>query len=148
VGQNILTPSVLWCGQRPLVERRAQAPAARDRGRCLGPITGALLLPPGTPYLLLLALIIFYGISGMSWSGLFITLMAEIVGRASAGTGGGTAMSLTDAGAITMPPLFGYVSDTMGSYALSRSMFMLRLILGIAHLSAVRTTPLGASQPR
>jgi MFS family permease len=114
----------------------------------LGPLLALYLLTPGTLYLPLLVLIIFYGISSMSWSGLLITLMAEMVGRAPAGMGGGMARSLTDAGAITMPPLFGHVSDTMGSYALSRSMLMLRLILGIACLSAVRTTPLGASRPR
>jgi hypothetical protein len=40
-----------------------------------------------------------------------------------------------------MPPLSGHISDTMGSYALSWSMLMLWLILGITCLSAVRTCP-------
>ena len=40
-----------------------------------------------------------------------------------------------------MPPLSGHISDTMGSYALSWSMLMLWLILGITCLSAVRTSP-------
>jgi hypothetical protein len=50
----------------------------------------------------------------MSWSGLFITLMAEMVGRVSAGMGGGMAVSLTYAETIAMPPLLGYVADTIG----------------------------------
>jgi hypothetical protein len=40
-----------------------------------------------------------------------------------------------------MPSLSGHISGTMGSYALSWSMLMLWLILGITCLSAVCTSP-------
>ncbi len=105
------------------------------------PLLALLLLPPGTSYLGLSPLIILYGLSGMSWNGVHMTLVAELSGRESAGVGVGISMTLVNAGNIIMPPLFGYAVDVTGSYALSWGLLILWLVLGIILLGFVRTNP-------
>jgi MFS family permease len=105
------------------------------------PLLALLLLPPGTSYLALSPLIILYGLSGMSWNGVHMTLVAELSGRQSAGVGVGISMTLVNAGNIIMPPLFGYSADVTGSYMLSWGLLILWLLLGIALLGLVRTPP-------
>jgi MFS family permease len=103
------------------------------------PLLSLLLLPPGTSYLALSPLVILYGLSGMSWNGVHMTLMAELSGRESAGIRVGISMTLVNAGNILMPPLFGYTADVTGSYMLSWGFLILWLLLGIALLGFVRT---------
>jgi predicted MFS family arabinose efflux permease len=105
------------------------------------PLLAFLLLPPGTSYLALSPLIVLYGLSGMSWNGVHMTLIAELSGRESAGVGVGISMTLVNAGNIIMPPLFGYTADVTGSYTLSWGLLMLWLVLGMILLAFVRKSP-------
>jgi MFS transporter, ACS family, hexuronate transporter len=107
-------------------------------GVALVPLLALALLPPGTAYLALSPLIILYGLSGMSWNGVHMTLVAELSGRESAGVGVGISMTLVNAGNIIMPPLFGYAADVTGSYTLSWGLLILWLALGLALLACVR----------
>jgi MFS transporter, ACS family, hexuronate transporter len=107
------------------------------------PLFALLLLPPGTSYLALSPLIVLYGLSGMSWNGVHMTLVAELSGRQSAGVGVGISMTLVNGGSIIMPPLFGYAADVTDSYTLSWGLLILWLVLGLALLGCVRTPPAG-----
>jgi nitrate/nitrite transporter NarK len=104
------------------------------------PLLALLLVPSHTSYVVLSPLIILYGLSGMSWNGVHMTLVAELSGRESAGVGVGISMTLVNAGNIVMPPLFGYAADVTGSYTLSWGLLILWLVLGIILLGFVHTT--------
>jgi predicted MFS family arabinose efflux permease len=107
------------------------------------PLLALLLLPQHTPYPALVPLIILYGLTGMSWNGVHMTLMAELAGREAAGVGVGISMTLVNAGNIVMPPLFGYAADVTGSYSLSWALLIVWLGLGLLLLALVHPTPRG-----
>lgn len=108
-----------------------------------------LLLPQHTSAFVLAALIIVYGLSGLSWGSMYQTLAVEVAGQGAAGVGIGITVSLMYAGTTATAPLFGYVVDLTGSYTLSWGVLMLWLLLGIGCLAVMQTAPVcqsGASR--
>jgi WD40 repeat protein/type II secretory pathway predicted ATPase ExeA/nitrate/nitrite transporter NarK len=105
----------------------------------LGVMLLLLLLPPSLPLPLLSALVILYGLSGLSWGGLYQTLSVEISSQVFAGVSAGIATTLLYLGNFTIAPLFGYMVDVTGSYTTSWRLLMLLQLLGIVLLSWVRT---------
>jgi sugar phosphate permease len=100
-----------------------------------------LMIPPGTSPLVLALLIILYGFSGLSWGGMYQTLVVEVASQTSTGVGVGISVTLLYLGSTATAPVFGYVADTTGSYTASWGVLMLGCLLGIGLLSWVQTSP-------
>jgi ACS family hexuronate transporter-like MFS transporter len=98
-----------------------------------------LLLPQHTPTFILEALIVVYGLSGLSWGGLYQTLSVEVAGQGAAGVGIGITVSLMYAGTTATAPLFGHVVDMTGSYTLAWGLLILWLGVGVGFLNLVHT---------
>jgi MFS transporter, ACS family, hexuronate transporter len=127
-----------WVSDRWLKGERK--PLLRGLGvLAMGSLLALLLMPQGTPFLALSAVIFLFGMSGFSWSGLHQTMAAELAGRESAGVGSGITMTFLQIGSTVTPPLFGYTADITGSYTGSWGMLVLWLLLGIGLLSWVQT---------
>ena len=97
-----------------------------------------LLLPLGTPPLVLLAFIVLVGFTGLSWGTMYQTLTAEVAGPAAVGVGVGITVSCLYAGSTATAPLFGRVADVTGSYRSSWGLLVLWMVLGIGCLAGVR----------
>lgn len=87
----------------------------------IGAIAGlmALLmgyLAPGFPLWLLSMLVFVYGGTALGWNGLYHALIVETAGRKHAAMGVGLCMTLSQAGTVGGPPLFGFIVDLTGSY--------------------------------
>lgn len=106
-----------------------------------------LLIPPGTPSLVLALLMILYGFSGVSWGGMYQTLVVEVASRTSTGVGVGISVTLLYLGSAATAPVFGSVADTTGSYTASWGVLMLGCLLGIGLLSWVQTPPITQEAP-
>jgi MFS transporter, ACS family, hexuronate transporter len=100
----------------------------------MGSLVILLLMPPGTPYAVLAAVIALFGMSGMGWGGVYQTLAGELAGQESAGLGTGIATTFFQVGSMVSPPLFGYLADVTGTYTVSWGMLVLCLLLGIGLL--------------
>ena len=99
-----------------------------------GALVALLLMPPGTPSVVLAAVIALFGMSGMGWGGVYQTLAVELAGQESAGLGTGIATTFIQVGSTVSPPLFGYCVDVTGTYTVSWGMLVLCLLLGIGLL--------------
>lgn len=106
-----------------------------------------LLLPKGTSSLVLSAVILLFGLSGLSWGGLYLTLAAERAGRAAAGVGLGIASTFFQVGSTVTPLLFGYLADVTGAYTASWGLLVLGLLLGVGLLGCVPTSPVRREAP-
>jgi MFS transporter, ACS family, hexuronate transporter len=105
----------------------------------MGSLVILLLMPPGTPYVVLAAVIAVLGMSGMGWGGVYQTLAVELAGQEAAGLGTGLATTFIQVGSMVSPPLFGYLVDVTGTYTVSWSMLVLWLLLGIGLLGRIRS---------
>ena len=128
-----------WLSDRWLKGERK--PLLRGLGvLAMGSLLTLLLMPQDAPLLALAAVILLFGMSGFSWSGLHQTMAAELAGRAAAGVGSGIAMTFLQIGSTVTPPLFGYMADITGSYTMSWGLLVLWLLLGVVLLGWVETT--------
>lgn len=59
------------------------------------------------------------GVTSIGWGGVHLTLVAELAGKELAGTATGAVSTLTAAGGVIGPVLFGYIVDVSGSYQLA-----------------------------
>jgi sugar phosphate permease len=76
----------------------------------------ALLGREGVPALVIAAVCVLLGVTGMGWNALYVTLAAESVPvhHAATAVAAGTTVNLT--GMILIAPLFGLLADRTGSY--------------------------------
>lgn len=65
---------------------------------------------------LLYPVLIFMGVGGIGFGGIWLTLLSEFGGRRGAGKAVGIGGVITIAGGAIGPPLFGYMVDVTGSY--------------------------------
>ncbi len=65
---------------------------------------------------LLLAAVLAYGVSGIGWNAIYLTLVGESVGRESTGLATGTCYFFGFMGSLFCPPLFGVLVDTTERY--------------------------------
>jgi sugar phosphate permease len=70
----------------------------------------------GSSFLVYLSAIAF-GLTGLGWNALYLTRVGELPGRDLAGIATGMAFVVSNIGAILGPPVFGYLVDVTGSYA-------------------------------
>jgi ACS family hexuronate transporter-like MFS transporter len=71
---------------------------------------------PATPDLWLAALALLFGLVGIGWNGVQLTLLAELAGKALAGTAVGLGLALSALGVILGPPAFGWAVDAAGGW--------------------------------
>jgi ACS family glucarate transporter-like MFS transporter len=135
-----------WVSDRWLKGERT--PLLRGMGvLAMAALLALLLLPKGTSSLVLSAVILLFGLSGLSWGGLYLTLAAERAGRAAAGVGLGIASTFFQVGSTVTPLLFGYLADVTGAYTASWGLLVLGLLLGVGLLGCVPTSPVRREAP-
>ena len=61
----------------------------------------------------------FIGFSGRGWTGLYLASAAETVNENDVGIATGFSLLFMRLGAMSMPPIFGYIADLKGTYNLS-----------------------------
>jgi sugar phosphate permease len=76
---------------------------------------GLLSFYPGLSPLLVLLMFAF-GVSGIGWNALYLTILGESVGRESTGLATGAGYFYGFLGSLVVPPLFGLLVDTTGHY--------------------------------
>lgn len=76
---------------------------------------GMLSFYPGLSPLLLI-LILAFGVSGIGWNALYLTILGESAGKASTGLATGAGYSYGFLGSVVIPPFFGLLVDTTGYY--------------------------------
>jgi hypothetical protein len=107
-----------------------------------------LLLPKGTSSLVLSAVILLFGLSGLSWGGLYLTLAAERAGQAAAGVGLGIASTWFQVGSTVTPLLFGYLADVTGAYTASWGCWCWGCCSASAWWAACRPPRSGGTRPQ
>jgi nitrate/nitrite transporter NarK len=70
----------------------------------------------GVPLWLLVLAVAVLGACSIGWQGLYVTSVSELAGQAAAGTALGLSLTVTQLGVVVVPPLFGLLADTTGSY--------------------------------
>ncbi len=73
-------------------------------------------LGSGYPLWALSIVVLAYGATAMGWQGLYFVMAAETASSRNAGTGVGLCMTCSQLGFVGVPPLFGFILDTTGSY--------------------------------
>jgi sugar phosphate permease len=76
---------------------------------------GMLSFYPGLSPLLL-PLVVAYGVSGIGWNALYLTILGESAGRESTGLVTGAGYFYGFMGSLVVPPLFGLLVDATGHY--------------------------------
>ena len=71
------------------------------------------------PTALLAAATFLFGLGAIGWNGVYHTFVGEIAGRELAGTAIGFGLVASYVGVIVGPPVFGYLVDRTGSYAVA-----------------------------
>ncbi len=95
------------------------------------------LVGPGTPPAALSALALAFGVVGIGWNGVQLTLLAELAGKELAGTAVGLGLAVSALGVILGPPAFGWLVETAaGEYVWG--WFALAGVMGLAMLLLAR----------
>jgi MFS transporter, ACS family, hexuronate transporter len=92
----------------------------------------------GLPVVGIGILVFLYGLVAISWFGLYLTLITELSGFAAAGAATGFTLTLTFAGMMIVPPLFGAVLDATHGYFWAWIMIAVLAAIGIAFIAPVR----------
>jgi MFS transporter, ACS family, hexuronate transporter len=70
----------------------------------------------GVPLWIVMLAVIVLGACAIGWQGLYVTAVSELAGQAAAGTALGLSLTVSQLGVVIIPPLFGLLADTTGSY--------------------------------
>jgi MFS family permease len=92
------------------------------------------MLPSDTSLFILLPLIFFAGVCMVGYQGVYYALIGEIAGKARTGAALGLVITVNSVGTIVGTPLFGYVVDVTGSYAIAWEALAAAILVGIAAL--------------
>ncbi|MGH7770327.1 MAG: MFS transporter [Candidatus Binatia bacterium] len=92
------------------------------------------LLPSDTSLLFLLPVIFFAGICLVGYQGVYYALIGEIAGKARTGAALGLVITVNSVGTIIGTPLFGYVVDITGSYAIAWEALAAAILVGTTAL--------------
>jgi predicted MFS family arabinose efflux permease len=99
-----------------------------------------LLIEPGGSSVVVGAIVVFFGLSGLSFMALYQTLAVEIGGRRFAGRSSGIAATCLQMGNVVLAPIFGALVDLTRSYSASWVLLISAQLLGIILLSSIRTS--------
>jgi ACS family hexuronate transporter-like MFS transporter len=105
-------------------------------------LIGALsVMGRDTSHALLLAVLFLAGVSLVGYQGVSYALIGEISGKSRTGAGLGMMITI-NAGAATLgTPVFGYLVDRTGSYALAWQVLALVIGVGIVGLATLLKEP-------
>ena len=94
-------------------------------------------LATSLPAPFLYAIMVIFGFSAFGFTAVYITLLAELVGKEQAATAVGLGLSINGIGIIIGPPLFGFIVDATNTYTYSWS--MIGLIAAVGGILMLRT---------
>ena len=86
---------------------------------------------------LIYVLTVVFGVVGIGWNAIYLTIAADFPGKELAGTATGIVFLISNVGVIVGPPLFGFLIDLTGAYTLSW-LFVALYMAMVAWLSKVR----------
>ncbi|MBA7693253.1 hypothetical protein ES703_101831 [subsurface metagenome] len=87
---------------------------------------------------LLYPVLLIFGLMAIGWGGLYTALVGELAGKDLAGIAAGTGGFMLVLGAMTGPPLFGFIVDYTGSYEVAWLFMALSGALSVGFMSLVR----------
>jgi MFS family permease len=89
----------------------------------------------------LLAILFLAGVSLVGYQGVSYALIGEISGRSRTGAGLGMMITINAAAATLGTPIFGYIVDRTGSYALAWQILAGAIVIGIIAVAALLKEP-------
>lgn len=107
----------------------------------LGAVAGFVILawlPPATPGVVLMILVLLLGATVIGWNGIYITLLSEIASPEMRGRSVAYGMTLTQVGIFGGPPLFGLLVDLTHSYRIGWLAVGAALLVAAAIVARVR----------
>lgn len=96
------------------------------------------LLSPSMPAWLAALMVMLLGLGTMSWQGLYLALVARIVGTRVAGAAIGLTNTVAFVGVVVLPPVFGAIADVTHSYQAAWIAMALAITLPLPFLRRVR----------
>ncbi|MFH1775292.1 MAG: MFS transporter [Chloroflexota bacterium] len=87
---------------------------------------------------LLYPILVILGVTAVGWGGLYSALAGELAGKEAAGKALGITAAILVLGAMTGPPIFGYIVDITGSYRLAWLAMALSGAISVGLASMVR----------
>ncbi len=96
------------------------------------------LIGPDTPSAAIAGLVLVFGALGIGWNGVQLTLLAELAGKALAGTAVGLGLAVGALGVILGPPAFGWLVAAAGGYGPAWIALAGAMVLALALLATVR----------
>jgi sugar phosphate permease len=106
-----------------------------------GLVAALSLMSRNSPYYLLLPILFFAGVCLVGYQGVSYALIGEIAGKARTGSALGMMITINAACATVGTPVFGYVVDRTGSYALAWQALAGMLAVGIIGLATLLHEP-------
>jgi MFS family permease len=105
-------------------------------------LIGALsLIERGVSHYWLLPVLFLAGVSIVGYQGVSYALIGEIAGKARTGAGLGMMITINSAAATLGTPVFGYIVDRTGSYALAWQILAATVAVGIFGLATLLKEP-------
>ena len=99
------------------------------------------LMSPGSSYYLLLPVLFLAGLCLVGYQGVSYALIGEIAGKARTGAALGLMITINAGCATLGTPIFGYIVDSTGSYAIAWQVLGAFLTLGIIGLVTLLKDP-------
>ncbi len=103
-----------------------------------------VFLSPGTPRWTVAVIVAFLGFATMSWQGLYLALISEIVGARMAGQAIGLTNTVVFFGIVCLPPVFGTIADYTASYQMAWG--WLALVIAVPLFFFLRERSLGTQR--
>ncbi|PIC70372.1 MFS transporter [Sporosarcina sp. P16b] len=75
------------------------------------------LFPPTTHLIVILLTVFIFGFSISGYNGVWMTIIVELVQKEKSGLATGVTITISSWGVLIIPPLFGYIVDTSGSFS-------------------------------
>ena len=124
----------------------------RDRPRVLQATSliaaaGLILMPLAGPSLRYPVLFVI-GLSSVGWNGVFVATVTEAADSDSIGVVTGRALVLVNAGAVVVPPSFGWVVHSLDSWTVAWGACALLSLMSVGLLQASRVLPDIQPMPR
>lgn len=109
-------------------------------GTCAGIATA--FLSQGMPAWSVAVVVTFLGLGTMSWQGLYLALVSQIVGPGVAGAAIGMTNTVAFVGVVVLPPIFGFIADYTHSYQIAWIAMAIAIALPLPFLWKIREDPL------
>ena len=90
------------------------------------------------PWWLVTVVVSLLGLGTMSWQGLYLALVAKVVGTRVAGVAIGLTNTVAFAGVVLLPPIFGAIADYTESYEMAWIALAVAIALPLPFLWKVR----------